>query len=409
MTYPLHLDVTDRPVLVVGAGAVGTRRIRGLVAAGARVTVVAPTATDEVALLSQAGSVIWRPRPFDLSDVIGMWLVHAATDDPTVNARVTEEAERRRIWSVRADLGSASAAATPAVLRVDDVAVSVTSGDPGRSAALRDELRDLIQEGLGSRRTRRPSVVGSVILVGGGPGHADLITVRGRRAVLSADVVVHDRLGPRSLLDELGPDVERIDAGKAPGHHRLTQDEINAVLVDRARRGLRVVRLKGGDPFVLGRGSEEMLACAAAGIPVEVIPGVSSAVAGPGAAGIPVTHRGVSAGFVVLSGHEGATDHVFTAAATTGLTCVVLMGMAELRGIARAFVDAGRPATTPAAVIQRAFDDGQTVVTGSLADIADRAESAAIRNPAVAVIGDVVALAASFDLLALADADVRAS
>ena len=142
-------------------------------------------------------------------------------------------------------------------------------------------------------------------LVGGGPGHDGLITVRGRRLLATADVVVVDRLAPRGLLESLSSDVEVIDCGKTPGHHQLTQDQINAVIVERALQGLDVVRLKGGDPFVLGRGGEEALACHAAGVPVEVVPGVTSAVSVPAAAGIPVTHRGITSSFALVSAHDG--------------------------------------------------------------------------------------------------------
>ncbi|MHB1212276.1 MAG: uroporphyrinogen-III C-methyltransferase, partial [Candidatus Nanopelagicales bacterium] len=319
MTYPLHLDLAGRRVLVVGAGAVASRRVDGLLAAGADVVVVAPVATARIAALADAGSIAWRQRPFALSDVVGAWLAVAATDDRAVNARVAEEASRRRIWSVRADDAQASAARTPAVARVDGVTVSVGSGDPRRSAAVRDSIRERLMTLPVPRRTRRRKGAGSVVLVGGGPGDPGLITVRGRSALLAADVVVHDRLGPVGLLDELSPDVEVIDAGKGPGRQAMTQEQINELIVRHARAGRRVARLKGGDPFVLGRGAEEVLACREAGVPVEVIPGLSSALAGPAAAGIPVTHRGMSTGFVVISGHDIGD---LAAVAGSGLTVV---------------------------------------------------------------------------------------
>ena len=238
---------------------------------------------------------------FDYSDVIGAWLVHVATDSPTVNASVADEAERRASGPFAPT--PPADARTPAVATMDGVTVSVTTGDPGRSAVIRDAVALGLQDGTLASRPHRARAQGSVVLIGGGPGDSDLITVRGRRELLSADVIVFDRLAPTALLDLVDPDVELIDAGKSPGHHTLSQDEINAIIVDRARRGLRVARLKGGDPFVLGRGSEEVLACAEAGIAVEVVPGVTSAISGPAAAGIPVTHRGLSTGFVVVSGH----------------------------------------------------------------------------------------------------------
>ncbi|MBL7499118.1 uroporphyrinogen-III C-methyltransferase [Frankia sp. CNm7] len=238
--------------------------------------------------------------------------------------------------------------------------------------------------------------VGWVALVGGGPGAADLITVRGLNLLRRADVVVVDRLAPRELLDGLRSEVEIVDAGKGPHGHNLSQSEINELLVDRALRGLRVVRLKGGDPFLFGRGGEEALACAAAGVPCEVVPGVTSAVGVPALAGIPVTHRGVTQDLAVVSGHvdpshPGSTSNWDALASGPG-TVVVLMGVGALDKISHELVKRGRPAATPVAVIQAGATARQRVVTGTLADIAAAAEAAGVRSPAVIVIGDVVAL-----------------
>lgn len=383
--YPLHLDVQGRRVLVVGAGTIATRRVESLVDAGADVVVVAPQASARIRTLAEAELLVWRQREFEYSDVPGAWLVHVATDRSDVNARVEEEADRRHVWCVRAD--TPTGARTPSVATIDGITVSVTSGDPQRTRVVRDSVALGLQDGTLSSRPHRAHAHGSVVLIGGGPGADDLITVRGRRALLTADVVVHDRLAPLALLDLLDPDVERIDAGKAPGRHTLTQEEINAILVDRAARGLRVARLKGGDPFVLGRGSEEVLACAEAGIPVEVVPGVTSAVSGPAAAGIPVTHRGLSTGFVVLSGHE--LDDL-TPFATTDLTLVVLMGVGRLAALADGLVARGRGADTPVAIVERAWSATQRVTTGTLATIAADAARVGAENPAIIVVGDVV-------------------
>jgi uroporphyrin-III C-methyltransferase len=238
--------------------------------------------------------------------------------------------------------------------------------------------------------------VGWVALVGGGPGAADLITVRGLNLLRRADVVVVDRLAPRELLADLSADVEIVDAGKGPHGHNLSQDEINALLVDRAHAGRNVVRLKGGDPFLFGRGGEEALACAAAGVPCEVVPGVTSAVAVPALAGIPVTHRGVTQDLAIVSGHvdpshPGSTSNWDALAAGPG-TVVVLMGVGALAQISRELVKRGRPATTPVAVVHAGTTHRQKSVTGTLADIAAAAAAADIRSPAVIVIGDVVAL-----------------
>jgi uroporphyrin-III C-methyltransferase/precorrin-2 dehydrogenase/sirohydrochlorin ferrochelatase len=221
--------------------------------------------------------------------------------------------------------------------------------------------------------------------------------VRGRRELLTADVVVHDRLAPLDLLALLDPDVEVIDASKAPGAHELSQDDINAVLVDRARRGLRVARLKGGDPFVLGRGGEEVLACVEAGVPVEVVPGVSSALAAPSAAGIPVTHRTVSPGFVVITGHD--LDEV-DALAGTNLTVVILMGVGRLAAIAARLQAQGRSATTPVAIVERATSPDQRVTVATLSTISSVAREAGVQNPAVIVVGEVVGIPALADALA---------
>ncbi len=239
-------------------------------------------------------------------------------------------------------------------------------------------------------------VGGWVALVGGGPGRADLITVRGLRLLRIADVVVVDRLAPRELLAETRPGSEIVDAGKAPHGHNLTQDEINAVIVDRASRGLGVVRLKGGDPFVFGRGGEEALACAAAGLPCEIVPGVTSAVAVPALAGIPVTHRGVTQDVTIVSGHVDPSHPGSTvdwdALATGPGTIVVLMGVTALAGVSRELLKRGRPADTPSAVIHAGGTPDETVVVGPLSEIATRAAEAHIASPAVIVVGEVVAL-----------------
>jgi uroporphyrin-III C-methyltransferase/precorrin-2 dehydrogenase/sirohydrochlorin ferrochelatase len=374
-----------KKAVIVGAGRVAERRVLGLLDAGADVVVVAPDATDRIRTLADAGLVNWRQREFDFSDVISAWLVHVATDSPTVNARVEEEARRRGIWSVRAD--QPGDARTPAVTTRDSITVSVTSGDPQRTQVVRDAIALGLQDGTLASRPHRVRARGSVVLVGGGPGDPDLITVRGRREILSADVIVYDRLAPLALLDLVDPDVELIDAGKSPKNHTLTQDEINAVIVDRAGRGLRVARLKGGDPFVLGRGSEEIIACAEAGIPVEVVPGISSAISAPAAAGIPVTHRGISPGFVVISGHALGDLAPFAA---TDLTLVVLMGVAQLRELATRLVVEGRDGGTPVGIIERAYSPDQRVTLGTLDTIVDAAAAVGVSNPAIIVVGDVV-------------------
>ena len=230
------------------------------------------------------------------------------------------------------------------------------------------------------------SPIGRVVLVGGGPGAEDLITVRGLRALERADVVVADRLAPTGLLGDLGPDVEIVDVGKTPHHHPVPQHEINTLLIEYAKQGKYVVRLKGGDPFVLGRGGEELLACRAAGVPVEVVPGVTSAFAGPAAAEVPVTHRGVAHGVLVISGHDELDVPSLVA---WPHTIVVLMGMRRLRELTAGLIRGGKAADTPVSIVQSAWTKEQRQVAGTLDDIADVVDREGLGNPAVIVIGDV--------------------
>jgi uroporphyrin-III C-methyltransferase/precorrin-2 dehydrogenase/sirohydrochlorin ferrochelatase len=239
---------------------------------------------------------------------------------------------------------------------------------------------------------------GSVVLVGGGPGDPELITVRGHRAVAQADVVVADHLAPLSLLASLPTDVEVIDASKLPRGRSMAQEQINALLVEHARAGKRVVRLKGGDPFVFGRGMEELEACMAAGIPVEVVPGVTSAIGVPGLAGIPVTHRGMTHEFVVVSGHlpPGHPQSLVDWAAIGRLrgTVVVLMGVDTAPAIASALMENGRAPDTAVAVIADGSTPTQRTVRTTLAGLARTMTDEDIHPPAVWVVGDVVGLSA---------------
>lgn len=233
---------------------------------------------------------------------------------------------------------------------------------------------------------------GKVYLIGAGPGDPGLITVRGLAYLRSADVVVHDRLVQTALLDQAQPHAERIDVGKAPERHAVPQSEINALLIERARRGQVVARLKGGDPFVFGRGGEEALALAEAGVRFEVVPGVSSAVAVPAYAGIPVTHRGAASSFAVVTGHscEPHSADIDWAALSRIDTLVVLMGLRRLPEISKQLIAAGRAPETPAAVIAQGTTDAQVTVQGTLADIAERAQG--LQPPATLVVGEVVRL-----------------
>ena len=388
--YPTALRLLGRPVLVVGGGPVAARRAKGLLDAGARVTVVAPLACPALTDLADAGLLAWEPRRYRSSDVDGAWFVQTATGDSAVDAQVAADAEAQRIWCVNASDHEASAAWTPAVAVVDDVKIAVNAGgDPRRAMALRDAVATALETGdlpLRRRRARTDAAAGSVALVGGGPGDSGLITVRGRRLLGQADVVVADRLGPRELLAELAPDVRVIEVGKTPGHHPVPQSEINRILVDEALQGHRVVRLKGGDPYVLGRGGEEAEFCRQHGVEVEVVSGVTSAISVPAAAGIPVTHRGLAKGFSVVTGHEELSE----VPARSDHTVILLMGVGQLRDSAASLGRAGLPAETPVGIVENGYLPDQRVTIGTLGTIADQAEAAGVANPAVIVIGDVV-------------------
>jgi uroporphyrin-III C-methyltransferase/precorrin-2 dehydrogenase/sirohydrochlorin ferrochelatase len=385
--YPTALRLLGRPVLVVGGGPVAARRAKGLLDAGARVTVVAPDASPALQELADAGLLTWEQRAYRPEDVDGVWFVQTATGDRAVDTQVSADAEAQRIWCVNASDHEASAAWTPAVAVVDDVQIAVNAGgDPRRAMALRNAVATALETGDLPLRRRRRASAGSVALVGGGPGDTGLITVRGRRLLGQADVVVADRLGPRELLNELAPDVRVIEVGKTPGNHPVPQADINRILVEEALKGHRVVRLKGGDPYVLGRGGEEAEHCRRHGVEVEVVSGVTSAISVPAAAGIPVTHRGLAKGFSVVTGHEELSE----VPARADHTIVLLMGVAALRDSASALGNAGLPQDTPVGIVENGYLPNQRVTIGTLGSIADQAEAAGVANPAVIVIGDVV-------------------
>ena len=239
-------------------------------------------------------------------------------------------------------------------------------------------------------------ISGMVYIVGGGPGDPGLITVKGLECLRRADVVLYDRLIAQELLNEVPTRAELIDVGKEPKRHRRSQDEINSLLIEKAREGKTVVRLKGGDPFVFGRGGEECLALAEAGVRYEVVPGVSSAIAVPAYAGIPVTQRGMTTAFAVVAGHMGTADSTIDWESISRIgTVVFLMGVEHLPEIVQALMAHGRPIDTPAALIREGTTQNQTVVTGSLQDIVEK--SVGIQPPAVLVIGDVVRLREKLD------------
>jgi uroporphyrin-III C-methyltransferase / precorrin-2 dehydrogenase / sirohydrochlorin ferrochelatase len=413
--YLLALRLAGRRVTIIGGGSVAARRIPALLDSGAVVTVVSPELSPDVARLAAAGRIRWTMRGYAPGDCAGSWLVGAYASDPDVNSAVAREADAAGIWCVRADDAEASRAWTPASGRAAGTQVGVISGDPRNSARARNAIvAGLAAGSLAAGRPGEPGAKagpgesgppgpalggvasGGVALVGGGPGDPGLITVRGLQLLHQADVVIADRLAPRSLLAGLGPDVEIIDAAKVPRGTAVPQERINALLVEHARAGRFVVRLKGGDPFVFGRGGEEVLACLRAGVTVTVVPGVSSIAAVPAAAGVPLTHRGIAQEFVVASAHvapgsEGSTVD-WPALAAAPVTLVLLMGTEHLQAVADTLIRHGRNAHTPVSVIADGTLPSQRTINARLDTVARDAAVAGLGPPAIVVVGEVVTI-----------------
>jgi len=397
--YLVGLRLAGKKVVVVGGGTVAQRRVPVLIAHGADVHVIARAATPAVEALSeQEPGITLQLRDYRDGDLRGAWYAIAATDEPSTNAAIVAEAERRRIFCVRADAGREGTAVTPASFDYEGLLVGVlASGEHRRSAAVRSAIREAFQQGRIApdvvATTASDVVPGGVALVGGGPGDPELITVRGRRLLAYADVVVADRLAPPELLAELPPHVEVIDAAKIPYGRAMAQEAINAVLVERAKSGQFVVRLKGGDPFVFARGYEEVLACTDAGIPVTIVPGVTSAIAVPALAGVPVTHRAVNHEFTVVSGHLSPQDPEslvdWPALARLSGTLVLLMAVERIELFAEVLLKGGRPHQTPVLVVQHGTTSAERILRATLADVAKRIREEGIRPPAIIVIGPV--------------------
>jgi uroporphyrin-III C-methyltransferase/precorrin-2 dehydrogenase/sirohydrochlorin ferrochelatase len=399
--YLVGLRLAGKRVVVIGGGTVAQRRVPVLIANGADVHVVARAVTPAVeALADQQPGITLEVRDYRTGDLEGAWYAIAATDDVAVNAAVVDEAEQRRIFCVRADAGREGSAVTPASVDYQGLLVGVLAGgEHRRSAAVRSAIRDAFQQGRIAPdlvAASAPDVVpGGVALVGGGPGDPELITVRGRRLLAHADVVVADRLAPPELLAELAPHVEVIDAAKIPYGRAMAQDAINEVLIEHARAGKFVVRLKGGDPFVFARGYEEVIACAEAGVPVTVVPGVTSAIAVPAMAGVPVTHRAVNHEFVVVSGHMSPEDPEslvnWPALASLTGTLVLLMAVERIELFAGVLLRGGRSAETPVLVVQHGTTAAEKALLTTLGDVSKRIREEGIRPPAVIVVGPVAA------------------
>ncbi len=359
--YSLDLRVAGRRCVVVGGGQLAHRRVAGLLEAGAQITLISPEVTPALEALANGGTLRWERRPYLAGDLTDAWYVAAATGIEMTDAAVAADAEAAQIFCTQGSGRSRSTAELPDIDRTE------------------------------------PRTPPGIALVGGGPGDPGLLTLRGRELLSEADVVIADHLAPQSFLATLSDDVLVIDASKLPKGRSMVQQQINDLLVEHGRAGRRVVRLKGGDPFVFGRGMEEVEACAAAGLPVEVVPGVTSAVAVPGMAGIPVTHRGMAHEFVVVSGHlppghpESLVD--WPALARLRGTIVVLMGVQNAGAIAAALIEYGRPPDLPAVAICNGGLPGERVLRMTLAELGATTVAEDLRPPAVLVVGAVAAFA----------------
>lgn len=445
--FPLFLKLRGRTVLLVGGGPVATAKASALGEAGAVVTVVAPQLTDALVALARARGWTVHQRAFVATDVDEAWLaVAAATSE--VNRAVAQAAEARRLFVVAVDDPPSASAYGAGIVRKAGVTVAIsTSGQApalagllreGLEAVLPDELGEWMGEAARQRAAwradgtpmadRRPrllaalnelyrqrnmpaltdttpmgAVRGRVTLVGAGPGDADLLTRRGAQRLGEADIVFYDALSSETMRS-LAPHARWFYVGKRACRQSIAQDTLNRLLIKEAARGRRVVRLKAGDPFVFGRGGEEALALAHAGIPCEVVPGVSSAVAAAALAGIPITHRGVASAFTVLSGHHEAVYRpALGGVPRTGSTIVVLMGLRHRAAIAGYLLQLGWPAETPAAVVLGAATPAASRFVSTLAQLASAAASddtgdEDFGRPGVLVIGEAVGVAAQIEL-----------
>ncbi|MFT5486435.1 MAG: uroporphyrin-III C-methyltransferase/precorrin-2 dehydrogenase/sirohydrochlorin ferrochelatase [Paracoccaceae bacterium] len=446
---PAFLDIAGRPCLVIGGGEVAARKIALLERAGGRVHVTSPKLVPSLSRGVAAGRIQHLSSTFVPEQLDGSAVVIAATDDRALNAHVSWEARRRSIPVNVVDDPALCTFQVPAIVDRSPVIIAISTGGAspvlarwvrrriegllpaslGRLGQFADRWRGAVKDKLPSVDARKrfwentfdgPAAQlaldgrdndadrvllnalntsgpapGAIYLVGAGPGDPELLTLRAHRLLQLADVVVHDRLVSGAVLDLARRDAELIDAGKAPGAHTMTQDEINRILIRLGRQGKQVVRLKGGDPFVFGRGGEEMLAVEAAGLPCHIVPGITAA-AGIGAAtGIPLTHRGIAQNVTYITGHtkDGEADADWPALARGGQTIVVYMGLAALPRITKQLLEHGLPANVPVAVIEKGTTPDQRVIAGTLDDIADIVRCEHVAGPALTIIGEVAAFA----------------
>lgn len=461
--FPIFLRLAGEPVLVVGGGEVAARKIDLLLRTSAQVRVVAPELVPGLAELAAAGDIVHVASEFRPEHLDGVRLAIAATDKRAINAWVARQAERRNIPVNVVDDRELSSFIVPAIVDRSPVVVAVgSSGDaPVLTRRLRERLESFLPQRLGAlaklagklrptikarietpaRRRRfwenffdgslaadvlagredaadpalparvvesfaqiahRPQVAGEVVLVGAGPGDPGLLTLRALRALQNADVILYDRLVSAEILDLARRDAERIYVGKVAGGAQVSQEEINAQLVQLAQQGKRVCRLKGGDPFIFGRGGEELEALAAAGVRFEVVPGVTAAAGCAAYAGIPLTHRDHAQSLVFVTGHvkdEAGQDETdkgdaldWSHLARPAQTVVFYMGLGHLEQILLRLREHGAPQSRAAAIVEQGTRAAQRVVTGTLADLAQKAQAAGVQSPALLIVGEVTRL-----------------
>lgn len=456
--FPIFLDLRDQPVLVVGGGAVAERKVRLLLSAGARVNLVARQLSENLTELAKQGRLEWLAPEFEAAHVAGRRLVFAATDDNTVNRLVYAEAERIGVAVNVVDDAAHCRFISPAIVDRSpvQVAISTGGGSPVLARRLRRWIEQLLPHGLGrvaavaaSMRTAvkemlpfparrkfweasltdenlkrwssgndqairselvarlaasRPAVPeGVVYLVGAGPGNPELLTLRALDVLGRADVILHDRLVSDEILDLARRDADRIYVGKQAGNHHRTQDEIHRIMLEQAALGRTVVRLKGGDAFVFGRGGEELQVLREAGVRYEVVPGLTAATACAAYSGIPLTHRDLAQTLTFVTGHYAATGPAgkagvdWSAIAGEGKTAVVYMGVRQAGAISRDLLDAGLPADFPATLIEDGSLSSQRVLTGTVGSLQRLARRARKGRPGLLVIGRVAELGRNLD------------
>lgn len=451
--FPIFADLRGRDALVVGGGTVARRKVEPLLEAGARVRVGAPALEPALARWAAEGRIAHVEGVFQPGWLDGAWLTVAATDDPAVNRQVAEAADARRIWANVVDDAELSRFHMPARVERGPLQIAISSGGaaPMLARLVREELETrfdasfgALAQFLGERRARirarwpdlgerrrgfarllsgplqallrkgnafaaerafdralkdgdNTDTRGSVALVGAGPGDPGLLTLRALRLLNEADVILHDRLASDAVLQLARRDAERIEVGKQAGNHHATQAQINALLVAHARAGKRVVRLKGGDPFVFGRGGEELEVLRGYGIDYEVVPGITAALACAAYAGIPLTHRDHAQSLRFVTAHcKASLDTLdWPALAQERQTLAVYMGVAMLGTVQARLIAHGRGADTPFALIENGTRPEQRVVAGTLGQLAETAQAHAVRSPALLVIGEVAQFAAT--------------